>query len=127
MNSAIEPLALKLLHEGIELSKYDLAFRARCDQRTAQRILKKFHAEGRIKIASWAPIYTKRIPVYKVGGTDAPKPAPVPPAEAQAKRRKNPDVRAREAAIKRNDRTRRKYGIHTPEATVQGVCVAVGW
>ena len=56
--------AIELLNSGEILSKYDLAKKAYCDHRTAQRILSKLTG---IYVCSWRRHVNKHIPVYKKG------------------------------------------------------------
>lgn len=60
----VEMKAIELLNSGLLLSKYDLAEKAFCDHRTAQRILSKISG---IYIAHWKSHVNKHIPVYKKG------------------------------------------------------------
>jgi len=102
----VELVAWGLLNAGKVICKYDLAAIAHCDQRTAQRALKKIHASRcGVRISRWVPIYRNTIPMYFKGpGIDMPKPAAKTGAERARKRRRNPEVRWDEMMAKRAKR-----------------------
>lgn len=84
MKSRIENKAVELFETKISINKYLLAETAYCDQRTAQRILKKLHDSELIVITDWHRHYKHWIPVYKrrrKNLSDMPKPAPLPRSE----------------------------------------------
>jgi hypothetical protein len=107
----VEKFAKDLLEKGRVLCKYDLSALAHCDQRTAQRVLKKIHASHcGVRISRWVPIYRHLIPMYFRGpGVDMPKPEPKTSAQRAAKRRKDPEVRWDELMAKRAKRLHEKY------------------
>lgn len=70
----VEKAILELIqtHSG---SKYFFAERVFCDQRTAQRVLKKLHEDGEIYVKGWDVCYKHYIPVYaNAPGIDAKYP-----------------------------------------------------
>jgi hypothetical protein len=99
----VEKVALEMLNAGKVICKYDLAAVAHCDQRTAQRVLKKIHSSSvGVRISRWATIYRQYIPLFFKGpGADFPKPSPKTSAERARKRRKDPEVRWSEMMKKR--------------------------
>lgn len=112
MKSRIEDKARELFADGKALSKYDLSLTAHCDQRHAARVLKKLHQGGNVRICKWVRIYWAWIPVYKTGKQlDIPKPEPKSKAEQARERRKDINVRIREAMMKRAARLLR--GAHS--------------
>lgn len=105
----------KLLQQGRPLDKYTASSTCHCDQRTAQRILSFLHLEQHIKISDWIKVGNSqvRIPVYTLiedADSDSPADMPKPLAvtadmsEYKKQRRKDPDIRDREAHQKRNKR-----------------------
>lgn len=88
-------------------TKYDYAEAGHCCQRAAQRELALLHKAGKVWVSGWEKRYYQWIPIYSPGHRkDVPKPPPVPGAERQRRNRaKSPELRAREAAAKRNART----------------------
>lgn len=95
---------LRLLSQS-SLNKYELAEKAQCHQRTAQRILAKLHAEKRLRICGWDVCYRYPIPRYKLGpGPNRPRPKPVPTIIVQRRRRRNPEVRWAESVAKKKKR-----------------------
>lgn len=74
MTPRVYKAALEILKKG-PMDKWELAHDAFCDQRTAQRILKKMHEEGLVHIFGWATIYKHYIPIYSLGtGVDVKSP-----------------------------------------------------
>jgi predicted metallo-beta-lactamase superfamily hydrolase len=77
MKARIEIKAVRLFETKMVINKYSLAETAYCDQRTAQRILKKLHENNFIVIADWHRHYRHWIPIYKrkrKNVNDKPKP-----------------------------------------------------
>ena len=75
MKSRVREFALNTLERGAQLSKYDLMIQAHCDQRTAQRVLKRLHEETLVRVVKWVSAYRQKIPVYAYGsGKDKMKP-----------------------------------------------------
>ena len=103
------PAILSLLKkESGGVSKYKAARIIYCDQRTAQRILDRLHKAKYIRICDWLISKGAYIPIYRIadGKADSPQ-VPVLTANKttyQRKRRENPEVREKEAAVKRNNR-----------------------
>jgi hypothetical protein len=89
MRSRVEAHALTLLGSKSAISKYDLAKSAPCDQRTAQRILKRLHERKVVVIVAWVYHYHKHIPKYGEGEKDKRKPKPL--TRKQISRRYNAD------------------------------------
>lgn len=84
MKSRIENKAVQLFETKIFINKYSLAETAYCDQRSAQRILKKLHENEKIVIVDWHRHYKHWIPVYRIklrNLSDKQKPAPLPRSE----------------------------------------------
>lgn len=105
MKSRVKAVALLC---STPMSKYDLASRAVCDQRTAQRALSALHADKLMHVASWVRCYHAWIPVYALGpGRDARKPAPMTSTHRTRLRRKDPEVCIAEAMAKRAARFRK--------------------
>lgn len=102
----VEKVALEMLNAGKVICKYDLAAVAHCDQRTAQRALKKIHsARCGVRISRWAPIYRNYIPMYFKGpGIDFPRPEPKSGAERAKKRRRDAEIKWDEMMRKRQKR-----------------------
>lgn len=97
----------KLIEQGMHLDKHEAARLVFCDERTAARILCHLHVEGYVRICGWKAYGPgpKTMVVCKYDGKkDTPRPAPKPALEKTRKRRSDPAVREREAAIKRIDR-----------------------
>jgi hypothetical protein len=112
-----------LFKEGSVLSKYDLVTAARCEQRTAQRLLAKMYKEHvDICIVGWVKIYRQYIPVYGLGTKDKPKPANRDNAKYMRTKRKNdPEFYMRELAAKR-----KRYALYASKKAIQGECNTVG-
>lgn len=109
MRGRVEAKALELLRAGSQLTKYDLAEAAHCDQRTAQRALAKAHmAHEDIRVTGWAKTYRQWIPIYGIGSRDKPKPEPLTYAQKARRRRADPEVRWNELMSKRAKRLRVK-------------------
>jgi hypothetical protein len=90
MQSRIERATRVLIAEGGRLSKYDLAQKVFCDQRTAQRILDKLHKANDCSVVDWVKVYKQWIPVYAAKRkSDKPKPKPLTKAESSKKFKKN--------------------------------------
>lgn len=106
----VEQVAWGLLNAGRVICKYDLSAAANCDQRTAQRALKKIHSSRRgVRISRWTTIYRQHIPMYFKGpGCDFPKPAPKSSAERARKRRRDAEVKWDEMMRKRQKRLHEK-------------------
>lgn len=99
--------ALSLLQQGERLTKYDLAAKAPCHVRTAQRILKKICEEEQVFISGWVLNKNAWIPRYKFGTSrNQTKPRALTGAERVRKLRKNPEYRAFEAMRARARRLR---------------------
>lgn len=102
MKSRVEQKARELLLSGERMSKYDLAERAHCHQRTAYRVLIQLMALDGFKIVAWGRMYFQPIPIFGVGSRNVPKPKPMTPAQRQRKRRKDVEVRWDEMMKKRS-------------------------
>lgn len=86
MQSRVESTTRRLIEDGLQLSKYDVAGSVFCHHRTAQRILKKLHEEGVCKIARWTKSGQLWIPVYSKG-TKRDKKMPPPLTAAEKSKR----------------------------------------
>lgn len=101
------PAMVRLLEQGMKLDKHEASRLVFCDERTAARILCHLHVEGCVRICGWRAYGPgpKTMVVCKYDGKkDVPRPAPVSALEKTRKRRSDPAVREREAAIKRLNR-----------------------
>lgn len=97
--------AISLLHQGESLTKDDLAAKAPCHERTAQRLLLKMCKNQEIHISSWVLKKNVWIPRYRIGaGKNKSKPRAMTKVERARKMRQNPEYREKEA---RNARMRR--------------------
>lgn len=106
MEARCLPAITKLLEAGARLDKRDAAELAFCHPKTAQRILTHLWLEGYIHIASWRREHGAPLPAYLWGhGKDVKRPKAYTASERTARRRKDPKVREKEAAIKRADRS----------------------
>lgn len=107
ISSSVERLAFQLLSKpGAKVDKIDLSGFAKCDQRTAQRILKRIHeSTPNIRIVDWRRCYHAPIPAYGISTErDKKRPRPTTSAERQRKRRKDPEVKMKELNAKRAKR-----------------------
>jgi len=107
MTPRVRLKALELLGAGLAFNKYFLAEIAYCDQRTAQRALKRLHELKLVVISDWCKIYKKWIPIYRASGKgrrDKPRPESVTQAEINAKRLADPEYMIREMKRKRAKR-----------------------
>jgi len=102
--------AAKALLVTKTLNKYELADLVACHQKTAQRILKKLNEERYVHVFKWEKCYRAWIPSYRFGDAkDKAKPKPKTNAETQRKRRKDIEVRWKEALVKRKKRFIEKH------------------
>ena len=106
MKSRVQVAIERLLEQGYKLTKYEASADAHCDQRTAQRVLRKIHASGATHITKWVPVYRQKIPEYAGGaGVDAKKPKPVSAKKRARLRRSDPSYAMRELMQKRAKRS----------------------
>jgi len=112
MTASVELIARHALMTQ-KLNKYELAEKAQCHQRTAQRILAKLHAEKQARIAGWDVCYRAPIPRYAPGaGNDVTRPKPMTMRAVQRRRRRDVEVRWNEAMAKRKKRVLERVSIH---------------
>jgi len=116
----VELAILKLIEEGHLISKIDASTMAFCHNRTAQRILGKLHAEGRVIIKEWQSIYHQKIPVYGKGpGKNKPKPKPITNKARMRRNRKDPEFCMNEAFKKRHKRFLKRQSREREQNSVQ--------
>lgn len=107
MTPRVRYKALTLFQDGYAFNKYFLSEVAHCDQRTAQRALKRLHEMRLVVISDWCKIYKKWIPIYRAAGRgrrDKPRPEAVTREEINAKRLADPEYMMRELKRKRAKR-----------------------
>lgn len=101
------------------VSKYSLSRDVPCDQRTAQRILMHLHVENHVRICDWIQSRGQYVPVYsKADGQPDAQKIPVTTADRaeyqRSRRRNRPELKEKEAAVKRNNRLlehKQSYGM----------------
>lgn len=114
MKARVENKAIELFESKISINKYSLADTAYCDQRTAQRILKKLHENEKIVIIDWHRHYKHWIPIYKRRRkdlSDKPKPAPLPRSEIARRYMSDVENQINRLMRDRARRTVRRIGI----------------
>ena len=101
------------LQSGEQLDKHTAAMSCHCDPKTAQRILSHLHLELLVRVCDWTQAGESHVivPVYEIiqaGGSTIDMPRPSAKTKDRTvynrQRRRDPDVREREATIKRNKR-----------------------
>lgn len=110
MTPRVLRLAAGLILDGERLSKYDLAERAPCHQRTAQRVLIRLSTISRVvRRVAWVKHMNQRIAVYGFGVRDKRKPRAMTACEIARRRRKeNPELCIDEMFKKRQMRLKAK-------------------
>lgn len=110
MTPRVLAFAIAALFDGERLTKYDLAEKAPCHQRTAQRVLSHIAEQCRVvSVVAWVPFRNQRIPAYGFGLTSKRKPRAMSGAErARRRRRENPEVCIDEMMRKRAIRNKEK-------------------
>ena len=105
--SRIRPNLVSVLEQGCVLTKRTAATAGHCDERTAQRYLMDMHYHGIARVCGWEREHGSAIPKYIKydGKPDAKKPTKLTTTE---RRRKDQEVRAKEAFNKRAKRSAEK-------------------
>lgn len=111
----VELKAVELFDAGLKFNKYYLAGIAHCDQRTAQRALKKLHENKVITIREWCKVYYIWIPVYGYGLRDKAKPKPLTTKQRYKRYYSNPESAWKSAMKKRAKRLILKHSTKQTE------------
>lgn len=106
------------MEQGERFTKYELAAKVFCHERTAQRLLKKLKEEKKVCICGWVLNKHAWIPRYKFGpGKNQSPPRAMTVVERARKLRRNPEYREMEA---RKARARRlRNGAYKSKAKLQ--------